>query len=138
MNKFLSRISSFFSFKKAACNCRIGSINMNSSSSMNINGVSYQSTRLDISGSTVTLSGDVIDIKDIPKIEITIVGDVKTLDLSMGTIEVSGDATQISTMSGDVTVGGTIFGEVSTMSGDVTAGIIEGNVDTMSGDVKVK
>ena len=69
-------------------------------------------------------------------INITIEGNVEELQASgCNTIVVKGDAKNIKTGSGDVTVEGVVKGNVNTGSGDVRCGNVEEDVNTGSGDV---
>ena len=74
---------------------------------------------------------------DSKNITITVEGNVETLEVEACTkISVAGDVSSLSTVSGDVEVGGHVLGNVQTMSGDVDCGNVGGNISTMSGDVK--
>lgn len=69
------------------------------------------------------------------KIEIhgNVAGNVKT---NTGDVHVTGDTSAVTTMSGDVDVGGNVNGSASTMSGNVTVhGKLRGDASSMSGKV---
>jgi hypothetical protein len=51
-------------------------------------------------------------------------------------VEITGNPGSVTTMSGDVSVTGSVTGSVRTMSGDVTCGPVGGGVSTMSGDIR--
>lgn len=68
-------------------------------------------------------------------VSITVHGDVELIDGPVASVEVSGSARSVKTMSGDVRCGD-VLGDVGTMSGDVTCKSIAGNVKTMSGDIR--
>lgn len=69
-------------------------------------------------------------------INITIRGNVNSVENGSGQITVEGDAKNVKTSSGDIKINGSVSGDVSTASGDVECGAVGGNVKTMSGDVK--
>jgi hypothetical protein len=85
----------------------------------------------------VIVDGQTLELDDSPVFNITIEGNVDKIDGEFASVEVTGDAGTVSTMSGDVTVKGGVNGSVSTMSGDVNAkGGVGGSVSTMSGDIR--
>lgn len=84
-----------------------------------INGATYSGQNVTITDGDVFIDGKKVNSKDAKVINITVHGDVGKID----------------TQSADVTVNGTVKGDVETMSGDVTAGKIEGDAETMSGDI---
>ncbi len=50
-------------------------------------------------------------------------------------VEVTGDAGDVQTVSGNVSIGKNVKGSVRTVSGDVTAQSIDGPINTVSGNV---
>jgi hypothetical protein len=92
---------------------------------------------------TITNGKVIIDGKDVTpeskNITISVEGNVDNLNVdACDKVTVSGNATKVKTMSGDVEIHGYVTGDVKTMSGDVDCGNIGGSVSTMSGDVKHK
>lgn len=70
-------------------------------------------------------------------INITIEGNVESLDASVcNTITINGDVKKVKTGSGDVSVKGSVTGDIQTGSGDVECGNVEGDVSTGSGDIR--
>lgn len=120
-------------------NQKIGTVNMASSSTVTINGVTYVGDKISILNNSVIMSnGDVVSLDGLREINIHIAGDVSSLDMATGNVTVDGDVTELSLVSGDARVTGQVHGDVSTVSGDVTAEAITGDVSTVSGDIKVK
>lgn len=69
-------------------------------------------------------------------VNITINGNVEKLKADYcETIEIHGDAGDVDTVSGKVSVIGSIRGDVETVSGSVTAREILGDVETVSGNI---
>lgn len=100
-----------------------------------------------ISGSVITIENGrmLVDGKpfedwsesDEKVINITINGNVDTLDVvSCSSITISGDAKKVKTGSGDVSVKGSVSGDVHTGSGNVECKDVEGDVSTGSGNVR--
>jgi len=105
-------------------------INGNMVSGMVVNG------DLCISNGRVTVNGKQIYAGEEKNITIEIVGDVKSLEVDVcNTLNITGNAGAIKTVSGDVRCGGDVAGSVSTVSGDVRCSKIAGSVSTVSGDV---
>lgn len=104
-----------------------------------VNGVSYSGKSITIKNNQVIIDGKNVDPQDSKVITIVVEGDITHLNADRcDSISVTGSTGSISTMSGDVTVGGEVHGNVKTMSGDVDCGDIGGEVSTMSGDIKRK
>ena len=105
---------------------------------MIINGVYYSGSSICVSNGKVIIDGKDCT-PDAKIINITVDGDIEKIDAdNCNKIEVKRNVTKgIKTMSGDVTIGGKVEGDVSTQSGDIECdGDIGGSVKTMSGDVK--
>jgi hypothetical protein len=101
----------------------------------------------------VRINGQLVEgDKDAKTINIEVTGDVGDLDVdycqylnvhsaneistSSGDVSVGGSVSgNVTTSSGDVEVGGNVSGKVKTSSGDVTANKIEGGARTTSGDI---
>lgn len=109
---------------------------LKASSSITIDGRTFQGDCVTINGDQVFVDGVLQDGKLVGPISITITGDVDRLDCATGTVTVSGSAGDVKTMSGNVECGA-VKGSVTTMSGDVTCGDVTGNVKSMSGDIRV-
>ena len=127
-----------------------------------MNSVTINGKTITSNGSISIINGKVIidgveqDTGDAKEINISIEGDVKTLNApGCNTIEVSGNVDKLSTSSGDVEVGGNVYqgiqcssgdvevegdvaGDIQTSSGDVKCGKVEGDVTTTSGSIKHK
>lgn len=98
-----------------------------------INGKTYTGGNITISNNVVKVNGTVIDMEKALTLQIE--GNVESIDCDYcNSINVTGSAGKINTMSGDVRCGD-VKGSVKTMSGDVDAKEIHGDVDTMSGDI---
>lgn len=104
-----------------------------------INGVSY------VGGKNVRIINGkvIIDGKDMTpdakNITIQIEGDVSNLSVDIcDKLSVTGNVNELSTVSGDVEIGGDVGGSIKTTSGDIKCGNIAGNVKTVSGDIKNK
>lgn len=118
-----------------------------------VNGNSYVGNSLRIKNGKIIIDGKETDnIKDLPKVEITVQGDVESIKVdTCDFIKVDGNAHAITTTSGDIEIKGSvtdfvsttsgevkchdILGNVTTISGDVTGRVIQGNVKTVSGDI---
>jgi len=103
-----------------------------------INGSVFNGNSISIKNGKIT-----VDCKDVTpdqkEISISVTGDVKELKAdSCNKITVKGNVTTVSTLSGDVEISGDVQGPVTTMSGDVKCGNIAGSVQTMSGDIRSK
>jgi hypothetical protein len=106
--------------------------------SVNINGRIFSGKSVIVKNGKVFVDGNSVaaDEKEI-KIEVT--GNIETLTVDYcKDLKVTGDVSKVKTMSGDVTIGGEVKGDVRTMSGDVRCGNIAGKVKTMSGNIKNK
>jgi DUF4097 and DUF4098 domain-containing protein YvlB len=122
-------------------------------STININGISFtgNSIRVNngkvyIDGDEVTptekqiniqISGDVdnIDVDACDSIRIT--GNVNTVQLSSGSVEISGNVgCNLKTSSGNIRIDGNVIGDIKTVSGNVKANEITGDVKTVSGSIK--
>lgn len=104
-----------------------------------INGVSY------VGGKNVRIINGkvIIDGKDMTpdakNITIQIEGDVSNLSVDIcDKLSVTGNVNELSTVSGDVEIGGSVGGNIKTTSGDIKCGNIAGDVKTVSGDIKNK
>lgn len=80
---------------------------------ISINGKTYFGSSISIKRNKIVIDGKVIEDDDQKQINITINGDIQTLDVG----NVGGSVT---TVSGDVDVEGNINGSVKTVSGDIT------------------
>lgn len=100
---------------------------------ISINGKSYKGNDVSISNGVLTIDGDVQDENISHDVDITVIGDIETLDMNSGKVKANSIG-QVETMSGNVHCGN-ISGSVTTMSGDVNSGSVSGNIETMSGDI---
>lgn len=91
---------------------------------------------LQTKGQRVFINGKEIALEESPRINIQVTGNVEELKSEVcDSIIIQGNATNISTISGDVEVKNNVEGNVKTVSGDVEASVINGKVDTVSGDI---
>lgn len=106
---------------------------------ISINGKTYFGSSISIKRNKIVIDGKVIEDDDQKQINITINGDIQTLDVdSCEKINITGNVDQLRTISGDVRVNG-VSNSVSTTSGDVgVEGNVGGSVTTVSGDVDVE
>lgn len=101
---------------------------------VSINGVVYTGNNITIVNGKVIEDGEIKSEISEPVIDVSILGDVGSIEASAGQIDVTGNVNNISTQSGDVYCEN-VNGSISTMSGDVNAEHVAGNVNTMSGDI---
>lgn len=111
------------------------SFSQTSKSIVTVNGKVYTGDNVTIVDGKVMVNGK--DVTPNGKtINISVQGNIAQLKCDVCTkIEVTGDAGRLETMSGDVTVSGSVSGGIKTMSGDITCGNVSGSVETMSGDI---
>ena len=103
-----------------------------------INNKVYNGNSISISGNKISIDG--IDVTpESLQVKIIVEGNIDKINAdNCNSISVTGSVNSISTMSGDVEIGGNVYGSISTMSGDVDCNNIGGNISTMSGDIKYK
>lgn len=105
---------------------------------ININGRIFSGKSVVVKNSKVFVDGKAVETEE-KEIKIEVSGNIETLTVDYcDEVKVTGDVSKVKTMSGDVTIGGEVKGNVETMSGDVRCGNIAGKVKTMSGDIKNK
>lgn len=116
-----------------------------------INGQTFTGKNISIRDGVITIDGKVVDPNadqvttdaDGNKVvtkwrvtPITINGDVGKVQVTSGTINITGNVTgDVNTTSGDIDVKGNVDGSVRTVSGNVTTGAIKGDAITTSGDI---
>lgn len=99
-----------------------------------INKQSFSKGNITIVNRRVSVNGTEIDLDKCLTLHIE--GEVGEIRADyVKSIDVKGNVTSLSTMSGDVSCGD-VAGSVSTMSGDVECKNVGGSVSTMSGDVR--
>lgn len=109
-----------------------------SNSTVKINGVSYNGNNVTIINGKVIVDGKDMT-PDAKNITIHVDGDISKLSVDIcDKLSVTGNVNDLSTVSGDVSVGGNVGQNVKTVSGDVKCGNIAGKVTTVSGDIKNK
>jgi hypothetical protein len=114
------------------------SISSSSNSSVTINGVSFKGNNVTIINGKVIIDGK-DQTPDAKNITIHVNGDISKLSVDIcDSLSVTGNVNELSTVSGDVSVGGSVGQNVKTVSGDVKCGDIAGKVTTVSGDIKNK
>ena len=108
-------------------------------SKVTINGVSYVGgNSVKIINGKVTIDGKDMT-PDAKNITIQVNGDISNLDVDIcDKLSVTGNVNELSTVSGDVEIGGSVGGNIKTTSGDIKCGNIGGKVTTVSGDIKNK
>ena len=101
-----------------------------------VNGKVYDGNNVTIKGSRIYIDGRLAECDD-REITIIVNGNANNIISGSGNVTVKGDVTGgFSTMSGDAHVEKNVYGNVRTMSGDVeVGGDITGGVETMSGDI---
>lgn len=105
---------------------------------ININGRIFSGKSVVVKNGKVFVDGKSVE-SDEKEIKIEVTGNIETLTVDhCDEVKVTGDVSKLKTMSGDVTIGGDVKGNVETMSGDVRCGNITGKVKTVSGDIKNK
>ena len=103
-----------------------------------INNMKFSGQNVSISGNRIMINGKDItnEIVDAKEYNITINGNCENLSCDEANqVEVKGSVNELKTMSGKVSVGGNVNGNVKTMSGNVSCKNIDGNVKTMSGNI---
>ena len=87
----------------------------------------------------IEITGDVHSLNVVACQSLSVTGNAGDIETTSGDISVAGDVDgNINTTSGDIDTEGNISGSVKTLSGDVECGDINGNVQTMSGDIDAK
>lgn len=101
-----------------------------------INGVSLSGNNIVIVDGKITVDGKDVTPEQ-KEIAISVDGNVERLEVdSCASLSIAGDAGNVKTVSGDVSVSGDIKGSVNNVSGDVNCdGTIVGSVNTVSGDI---
>ena len=100
-----------------------------------INGQIYNGNSIIVKNNNIIIDGDNVTPKE-KNITITVEGNIDKINADIvDEINIHGDCNSIKTMSGDVTINGSVDGNVQTMSGDVEAETINGNISTMSGNI---
>ena len=124
-------------FEKLFGNSRI---NM-SGGTMHINGKVYTNIRGTVTfkdGKAYVNGQPIEDYSKSPEkvINITINGNIDKIKVEQcETIQVTGNVRQVKTISGNVSVGGNVDGDVKSTSGDINCKDVEGDVSTTSGDI---
>lgn len=98
-----------------------------------IDGKEFVGSNIQISGNKVIIDSVTQDGELVGDINITINGDVKSIENTSGVVSAS-NVGSVKTVSGDVYCAD-VSGDVKTVSGDVKATKIIGKVNTVSGDI---
>ena len=107
-------------------------------SKISINGTTYVGNNVKIINGKVIVDGKDMT-PDAKNITIHVDGDISKLSVDIcDKLSVTGNVNDLSTVSGDVSVGGNVGQNVKTVSGDIKCGNIAGKVTTVSGDIKNK
>ena len=100
---------------------------------------SVQSIDYDYSNSTVIINGEVVqESKNRKNIQITIEGDCHEIKGSANQVTVKGSVTgDVTNHNGDIEVEGSVGGDVENMNGDIrVAGEVKGDVSNMNGNIR--
>lgn len=120
-------------------------------SQITINGKTFRGNNVSVVNGKVTVDGKEMEMPDAKNIHIFIEGDVGTLNIDCGDVQVSGDVAYLTSQQGDVKVGGDVkgtatlnmgdlectdvFADVSVDMGNVKASTIHGSVKTKMGNI---
>jgi len=119
--------------------CSINSVSMGSASVV-VDGVTYSGKSVRISNGRVYVDGvekSQLDNASSRPIEVVVNGNVESVSITHGTVNVTGDAGSAGTTSGDVYVGRDVKGSARTVSGNIKVkGKVGGSVSTVSGDIR--
>lgn len=101
-----------------------------------VNGKVYDGNNVTIKGSRIYIDGRLAEC-DEREITIIVNGNANNIVSGSGNVTVKGDVTGgFSTVSGDATVEKNVYGSVRTVSGDIeVGGAIAGDAKTLSGDI---
>lgn len=95
---------------------------------------------------SITINGERVDLGDITQVKIEIEGDVKSLEVDSGDVNISGNTGNIRVSQGSVETKGDIKGDVRVSQGNVEAINIQGgctvsqgivNATTVTGDLRM-
>ncbi len=89
---------------------------------------------------SITIEGDIKELSVDSCQKISVNGNVDRLSSVSGDVEVGGNVINggIQSTSGDVDVSGNVTGDIKTVSGDVDCGDVSGSIKTVSGDIKTR
>jgi hypothetical protein len=97
----------------------------------------------DISGSNihigdtgVTVDGELITFPNAKEITVIITGDVTEFSCTTANVTVNGNINEIETTTGNVTVSGDVTNNIKTSTGNVKCGKVGGNVKTTTGNIR--
>lgn len=119
LNRLLRGLSTKQVQKVSASNATRGKVVMQGESSITINGKKFSGTNVDVVGGKTFIDGVEVVYEHAPELHIRVTGNATEVSTMSGDVHISGNAGSVSTMSGDVSVGGSIHGTCSTMSGDI-------------------
>ena len=101
-----------------------------------VNGKTYKGNNISISNGVVVIDGKRYDDKDAKNINISVVGNLESLDVdSCEMIMITGDVGTVETVNGNVKCGN-VNGNVKTTNGNIKAGDIHGKATTSNGNIK--
>lgn len=84
---------------------------------------------------TLKINGEYIDTSSFKEINITIDGDVHSLECNIGNVTVNGNCKIVDVLQGDVIVNGDIKNQLDVGQGNVTCDNIEGKVNITQGNL---
>lgn len=101
-----------------------------------VNGRDFEGSNVTIKGGKIYIDGRLAEC-DEREITIIVHGNANNIVSGSGNVTVKGDVTGgFSTVSGDATVEKNVYGSVRTVSGDIeVGGTIAGDAKTLSGDI---
>lgn len=114
----------------------MASIGVKPGSVIVVNGKTYHGNNVSVINDSVYIDGVLQDTPNGKTINIVINGDATEVSTASGDVIIKGSVEQsVTTASGDVEVSGRVGRDVSTTSGDVYAKHVEGSIRTVSGDI---
>jgi hypothetical protein len=102
-----------------------------------INGKEYKGNNVVVQNNRVIIDGEDVTPKE-KEINISVEGNIETLKVDEANqITVNGEVGTLDSINGKVKCGN-VKGHVATVNGDVEAGYVEGGVSTVNGDVEAE
>ena len=98
-----------------------------------INGNKFTGNNVSINNNTLVIDGVIQDFELGKEVNITVHGDVDTINSNSGTIKAN-NVGKIKTKSGNITCQA-VSGSVKSMSGNIDCGSVAGNIKTLSGNI---
>jgi hypothetical protein len=105
-------------------------------SSIIINGVSYSGESVTINNDKIIIDGKPVDMPDGKKIEVTVQGDLRSLQLTNGIVNAQGLIGDIGMQNGTVNAAADIKGGISLGNGKVICNDVYADVNVDMGSIK--